>query len=418
MRTVLTGCHYMGMEIRFIPQPLEGEANLSDFIDHATENNFDRLRISVAWAKQSGLGRIYDQIKSFRDQGGVVEMIVGVSEGGATVEGLNLTLELADKGYVFHHPARTFHPKVYVSEGSEGKSLFIGSNNLTAGGLAWNYEAALWIDWGPDENPQVVQDVHKWMDELISQDGSCRPLTRSLIRALDESPDLLLGSELRARRVSEQRGTAAPEDNDSTASGSAGGLFTRFEGRFRKLLPLSSAVPKLTGNRGGSKMANPVSKGMAKKPPSSSHSSVARRWYKELDHTAAQQPKSARTNPTGNLRLSQAESDIDHRSYFYETFFGGLPWSPRPGEDTEQEIMVNFHCWIDGTDYGKQEIRISHNPGRVAGQANVPTVLHWGPLGPVLRQTNYIGYFVSLELTAKEEYNLFISKTPRGEYIL
>src|SRR5699024_10473945 len=129
------------------------------------------------------------------------------------------------------------------------------------------------------------------------------------------------------------------------------------------------------------------------------------------------QPKSKKTNPTGNLRLSQTDSDFEHKSYFYETFFGGLPWSPTPGKETEQEVIVVFHCWIDGSDYGFQEIRISHDPRRVAEQGNVPTVLHWGPLSPILKNTNYIGHFVTLEQMKDRTFNLFISEKPRGEYL-
>lgn len=405
------------MEIRFVPQPFEGESNLSDFITHVTSRNFTHLSMAVAWAKQSGLGRVYDEIKGFRDRGGAVEIIVGVSEGGATVEGLKLAHELADTSYVFHHPDRTFHPKVYLATGDDGCSLFVGSSNLTAGGLAWNYEASLWVDLGPGEDLTVVQDVQKWLERLISQDGSCKPLTEELIQQIQDSPDLFLGSELGARRVIAKRGADTPEDSDSIESGSAGGIFSRVVDNLRKLPPLSAALPKLRGARHDRTIAAPLSSSDAVRPPAPSGIDTVRRWYKELDHTAAQQPKSARSNPTGNLRLSQAESDFEHKTYFYDTFFDGLPWAPTPGKETEQEVIVAFHCWVDGTDYGDQEIRISHDPRRVAGQGNVPTVLHWGPLSPILKATNYIGYFVTLEQTKDRTFNLFISEKPRGEYL-
>jgi len=405
------------MEIRFVPQPFEGESNLSDFIADATNRNFSHLRIAVAWAKLSGLGRVHDDLKEFRSRGGTVEMIVGVSEGGATLEGLKLVHELADTSYVFHHPDRTFHPKVYLARGDAGCALFVGSSNLTAGGLAWNYEASLWGEWGPDEDITVIEDVEAWLERLIAQDSSCKPLTVELIQQIQDSPDLFLGSELGARRVMAKKGADTPEDSDSIESGSAGGLFSRVVDNLRKLSPLSAALPKLKGSRIDRTSAAPLPGNKAVRPPVPSGADTLRRWYKELDHTAAQQPKSKKTNPTGNLRLSQTDSDFEHKSYFYETFFGGLPWSPTPGKETEQEVIVVFHCWIDGSDYGFQEIRISHDPRRVAEQGNVPTVLHWGPLSPILKNTNYIGHFVTLEQMKDRTFNLFISEKPRGEYL-
>ncbi|UFU05494.1 hypothetical protein [Ruania halotolerans] len=145
---------------------------------------------------------------------------------------------------------------------------------------------------------------------------------------------------------------------------------------------------------------------------------VQRRWFKQLDNTAAQQVKSAKSNPTGNLRLSRESAAIDHTVYFRDDFFGGLPWTPSEGKDSEQEVVIGFRTWIDGNDFEVQELRVSHDPARISGQGNVSTILHWGVLAPELRATNYMSLYISLERTTNGEYNPVISQAPRGDYMV
>ena len=154
------------MKIHFVGQPFAEHPNLVDFIEHARDEGFAELKIAVAWAKRSGLGRVWDALGEFRDQGGRITLIVGVSEGGATKEGLELALEAADQGYVFHDPRRTFHPKVYFASSLGQRSLMVGSSNLTAGGLSWNYEASIWVDWDAGEGKDVTDGVNAWFDAL------------------------------------------------------------------------------------------------------------------------------------------------------------------------------------------------------------------------------------------------------------
>jgi len=414
------------MKTRFVGQPFDDFPNLVDFINHARDDRFDELKIAVAWAKQSGLGRVFDALEEFRRAGGKVTLIVGVSEGGATKEGLKLALDIADEAYVFHDPRRTFHPKVYYASSSGARSLMVGSSNLTAGGLSWNYEASLWIDWDAVEGVDVTDSVESWFAALLDEGDSCSPLTDDLIKDLEASRDIFIGSEDRSRRVPQKK-LETPEDNDSSIAATINGLFKAVRAGLRSLPPLSPRFTSKTGANGAAKttanpklqvpvptsVQQPARNGAAPFPLSD----VQRRWFKKMDHTAAQQPKGKHSNPTGNLRLSQEDADINHKIYFRNDFFAGLPWSPTPNKTTEQEVQVTFHTWIDGQDLGPVEIRISHDPNRISGQGNVPTVLHWGPLGRILRGINYIDFFVNLEITNVGEYRLIISEGPRDDYV-
>ncbi|WP_323986767.1 phospholipase D family protein [Microbacterium plantarum] len=419
------------MRIRFVGQPFAEHRNLLDFIEHATTGQFDELRIAVAWAKKSGLGRIWDSLATFRAQGGRVVIILGVSEGGATREGLEIALEAADEAFVFHDPGRTFHPKVYLATSSGVCSLMVGSSNLTAGGLGWNHEASLWVDWGAGEHNDVIDAVSAWFEALISESGSCAPLTSALIDDIEKSKDIVLGSERRARRVQKTK-SDAPEDTDSAVAATVSGLFSTVKAQLRKLPKLNAkftvtkARPSIggllptgaTGNAGAARPRN-VQEPVAGSDAPLLDVDIQRRWSKELDHTAAQQPKGAKTNPTGNLRLSREAAPINHKTYFREQFFEGLPWTPTEGHNTEQEAVAEFNVWIDGHDLGAVDLRLSHDPERVSGQGNVPTVIHWGrDLGEVLKRTNYIGQYVTLEKTMAGRFNLVIARNPRGDYLI
>lgn len=404
------------VDIRFIAQPFDNESNLGDFIDAACGGGFDKLQIAVAWAKRSGLGRVRDQLAAFRQAGGEVEMIVGVSEGGATREGLELALELSDRAHVFHDPRRTFHPKVYLATGPDRQSLLVGSSNLTAGGLGWNFETSLWVEWEGEEWSESVSGAALWMDALRSQVNSCQPLTEALIDQMALSRDIKIGSEAVARRV-QRKGSDAPEDSDSSSAGSLQGLFAAITQGLRTLRPLQVAASPAPLNAPAIQPSAPGSSQPTGAPLPASR--VIRRWFKQMDHTAAQKPKGPTSNATGNLRLSQAEIPIDHKRYFFETFFAGLPWAPTPGKGTELEVWVTFECYLGDANYGYQELRISHDPHRVSGQANVPTVLHWGSvLSRGLREDNFIGEFVTLERTESDEFRLIVAPAASDSYLV
>src|SRR4051794_19699736 len=104
------------MEVSFIGQPFPDAEQLGACISQALNaGDRDAAWIVTAWGKRSGLSRIADDLEAFRARGGRADIILGVDEGGATREGLELALDLFDSVLVFHDPGtRTFHPKVYV----------------------------------------------------------------------------------------------------------------------------------------------------------------------------------------------------------------------------------------------------------------------------------------------------------------
>ena len=81
------------------------------------------------------------------DRGGQVEIVVGIDEDVTTRQALELAVRFSTAAYVFNNPATTFHPKVYLFEIPDRQAVtFVGSSNLTVGGLFTNYEANLGVD--------------------------------------------------------------------------------------------------------------------------------------------------------------------------------------------------------------------------------------------------------------------------------
>jgi hypothetical protein len=71
----------------------------------------------------------------------------------------------------------TFHPKVYAFADSSRSTVFVGSANLTAGGLSKNYEASVRVD---DSDGALVAEVAAHFDELI-EGGVVVPATKRKI---------------------------------------------------------------------------------------------------------------------------------------------------------------------------------------------------------------------------------------------
>ncbi|GAB2578194.1 phospholipase D family protein [Dyella jejuensis] len=71
----------------------------------------------------------------------------------------------------------TFHPKIYAFDGPKGKTVIIGSANLTYGGLEGNYEASALIT---DTDGTITRSIKKHFDELIDAEEII-PATKELI---------------------------------------------------------------------------------------------------------------------------------------------------------------------------------------------------------------------------------------------
>lgn len=362
------------MYVRLIAQPFRDQTNLLEIVPTILVG-MNQLAMVVAWVKRSGLRRLQAAIEEFRRESGRARLIVGIDEGGATRQGLELALDVFDEVYVFHDiEGRTFHPKVYLTHNEAKAFLAVGSNNLTAGGLHFNYEVAMLLELqrGQQEDDNLWTWAETYISRLLGDSGACLRLTRSRLDEMVREKRYRIQDEDLPRR----RPPASAEDSDTSLDLGADSLFRRSQ-QAKRPVALSREPRR-----------RPVAA-----PPTASvflPADVIRRWIKKLTYSDAQQPQRPRSNPTGNMRLTQAGHPIDQTTYFRQVFFSDANWRVRSG--SLEETTVTFDVSIDGKAFASRQLKVDHDPVRVAGQNNAPTFLHWGEeLSRELRARNYAG---------------------------
>ena len=392
------------MDVQLVTQPFKDSGTLAEFLDHAASlQDMSEAKFVVAWAKRSGLKVIRPALDAFRSRGIRTSLVVGIDQGGATRQGLQLAIASFDAVHVFHDPhGGTFHPKLYWIGGGVTAHLFVGSNNLTEGGARANYEVALAciLDLSNTADARLQQAVLQYIDRLLADVSVCRPLTATLLDDLIADPRYGIGDEDAART----RTTATAAHGDQA-------VLEPFFGRSaepKKGRP--PATPAEEPDESGTELpedytleaptevAPPplVVVATTPQPPLAGPAPIAAvvaRWYKQLPSSDAQHPEKPASSPTGNLRLNRAGSGVDWRRYFRDDLFGSAVWVPHTlPVGVLEATSIPFHVTIAGNYIGPTPLTVDYGAYREAGQGNVTTVLHWGLLLPALRATNYFGY--------------------------
>jgi HKD family nuclease len=153
--------------------------------------DLSHCRIITAFARTGGVHRLEPHITKFRQRGGHVSVMVGVDVMGTSREALQFLLELVDEVYVTYDQSSsyTFHPKVYLVKGQSTAWAFVGSHNLTTGGLELNYEAGLAIDFDFPADRQIWEAKFEpiWAELLPSAHTNSVALNADLLAKLGEA---------------------------------------------------------------------------------------------------------------------------------------------------------------------------------------------------------------------------------------
>ncbi len=142
------------------------------------------------------------------------ELVVGVDAvtNGAALDALTAAAAACPRLSVsaFLHDRRTiFHPKVCWFETATGGRAFVGSGNLTAGGLSGNWEAYSDLALDPAGITALKTDWSAWMGRHSAR---LRPLDDPGVRAKAATNVMMYH---RDRRVGED--TPPPEEHDNEA---------------------------------------------------------------------------------------------------------------------------------------------------------------------------------------------------------
>ena len=190
----------MAQEI--LNQPLRDKIGdrLKTLLSKNDSQRFDTFHFLVAYVKVSGVNQLASAIQYFRQGGGEVRAVVGVNrfQKNTSLEGLQNLMPLCNEIWAYNNESanRTFHPKVYIFERvSRTGVVFVGSSNLTAGGLYTNYEANFCFEYDL-KNPSDADkfaSIRQMFEAYSTPSEFCRILTPAYLQSLDDYG--YLGSE-------------------------------------------------------------------------------------------------------------------------------------------------------------------------------------------------------------------------------
>jgi HKD family nuclease len=383
----------------FQPQTQLGNAIAELLRGNAT---YTRIVFVSAFVALRTILRLRDGLLGHVEDRNNLKLVVGIDLGGTSREVLQELLRWNCKTFVFHNtiPRASFHPKLYLFESPTRATLFVGSNNLTDGGLYTNYEAATRYDFDLPADAHEYQRLLRPLNPFINPNGPtvCR-LDALLIQTLVDRHELPSEAEARERRARGQ-GQRPPAGEGIPAS-----PFAPVAVPLPPLLPENVRGEEPAQSR---RRRRPVGAPRAGQPAASIPPG-ALVWRKKLPQSDALQV-AAGSHHVGGVRLTQArfENPTGHRinqTTYFRQLFADYDWEREPGRQRDQEhTFVPMRVIIRGRDYGTRNFEISHKPSGEAGQDNYTTILRWGrEFTPTIVRENLTGAVLSLHETADED---------------
>ena len=145
---------------------------LIQYDDHETVVNevlrtpdMDGFLFSLAFARENGVDRIKDNLRSVADKS---KVFIGIGNGITSAQSIRSLLKIGIKPYVVNTASnKIFHPKIYAAYSETRAFVILGSANLTFDGLNRNIEASSYIKL--DRSQQPDDDYLKKLVTTITQ---------------------------------------------------------------------------------------------------------------------------------------------------------------------------------------------------------------------------------------------------------
>lgn len=181
---------HVDMKLVYQPAPRH---RLGDLLREELARDWTDFRAAVAFVKSSGVRHLAEPLANFSRKGRI-DLVVGIDHGGTSYEGLRDLMASVGSGgrvSVFHNTLPfTFHPKVYVFKSAKAAEVFIGSGNLTEGGLFTNYEVGtrVRLDLTKADQAAFLRDVDGLLDEWTEPtSGTVLVLNETVLAILRDS---------------------------------------------------------------------------------------------------------------------------------------------------------------------------------------------------------------------------------------
>ncbi len=110
--------------------------------------NADEIWMAIGFLRVSGIALLQSSLESAVNRGAVVKACVGLSLSLTEPQAIRRLLKVISQSvrsslHLCDPTRATFHPKLYCCRRGTDAVLFVGSANLTKGGLSGNVEASL-----------------------------------------------------------------------------------------------------------------------------------------------------------------------------------------------------------------------------------------------------------------------------------
>lgn len=379
--------HFMKTSVVLQPSNAKMGEIIKDLL--SSQNPFyNKIWFVSAFANAHAIERLTESILVAKNRGAQISIIVGLDVKSTSAEALQNINLLEVNSKLVHNARRghTFHPKIYLFEATGSKAeLFIGSSNLTDGGLYTNYEASSQMTFiFPQDNEEYSEFLASLDNFLNPQGVTARILNNDLIDILVRRGEVPTEREIQEN----QRRTARTQERfDTPVSPFGVELITR-PSRLRH--PIARPIT-IRARRTRQPQSESITTDSSADQPN-----YGRVIWQKIKLPASDVQRQA-GNVTGGLRLTQAkwivgESVINQTTYFRNDVFGHLEWREwRTSPYYSERVEVDFDVYLLGESYGIHQLTISHKPTGEAGQHNYTTILHWGDLANTIRQLNLIG---------------------------
>ena len=200
--------------VRPLDQP-SGAFRLIDWMEsNFQSDDYQSFKCLAAFAKIKPFYKLHESIQRWNAKGNASEAVFGIDHKGTSYQALQYALANFDIVNVLHVDYSTFHPKLYIFQGSRKASAYYGSSNFTSGGLETNFEGGVIIDFlFPDDQT----DFDNLMDAFLSV--SSPPLPCAMRLTADSLADMRARGLLLDESAKPKASSASPESATIPAFG-------------------------------------------------------------------------------------------------------------------------------------------------------------------------------------------------------
>jgi HKD family nuclease len=198
----------------------------------------------VAFAAISGVRMLVPYIKKAQETYKQIRFFIGVDNRGTSKEALEQLINENIETYIFHDKRDfvTYHPKLFIFEGSKNTRIIIGSSNLTSSGIKSNIEASIQLDFltlTDNQGKNVLSEIKEYYLDLLNLSSDrLKPLNKDLLDEL-VSQNLLFNQSLGNKKTIETKTNDGenPDGQDESVEVPDFDIETGFDQKHRQSSP-------------------------------------------------------------------------------------------------------------------------------------------------------------------------------------